>query len=363
MITRGLHHITLVARDGRRAIGFYRDLLGIGLLGGTGSEEGVLHFGNDGGEPGTLLTVLVRPESGPGRPGAGGVHHFALIVESQEAQLMWKRWLQDHDVVVSGPYNRGWFHSIYFTDPDGQIVEIATRGPGYTLDEAADSLGTNVVIPPGAELRGTRDEALVQARTHDEPVPVITPAMRLDGLHHISGLTDDVERIGEFYEAALGLRLVKRSVNQDDPSMPHWFWATYDGREVAPRSSLTMFGSWSNDTPVVGRLKRAIDGAGQTRSIAFRADDDEQLLAWQDHLLALGTPASDAIDHGLYRSIRFRAPDGMAMEIATDTVKPGGAPQSAGVVATNASSTSASTTNTSTTSASTTSASTRKAQT
>jgi glyoxalase family protein len=322
MITKGFHHITLVAAEAARTIAFYRDLLGISLIAqqsGTDEAPSMLYFGNDAREPGTLLVVAERPHVANGRPGAGGIHHFALTVETPEAQLMWKRRLQDHGVPVSGPYNRGWFRSIYFADPDGQIVEIATRGPGYALDEAADALGSGIVVPPGAELRGTRDEAMVRARTYEDPVPLITPAMRLDGLHHISGLTDDVEQIGDFYEAALGLRRVKRSVNQDDPSMPHWFWATYDGRDVAPRSSLTMFGRWANGgQQAVGRLIRAAAGVGQAHAIAFRADDEEQLRAWQDHIRSLGTETTDVIDHAWYRSIEFRAPDGLLMEISTD---------------------------------------------
>lgn len=324
MITRGFHHISLVTSDAAHAVRFYRDVLGFDVVARTEGRPGMdapaLHFGNRNGEPGTLLTVFENAGVGHGRPGAGGIHHFALTVETPEAQLMWKRRLTDHGVPVSGPYNRGWFRSIYFTDPDGQIVEIATRGPGYTVDEAAGALGSGIMIPPGAELRGERDEAAVRARTYAHAVPVITPDMRLDGLHHISGMTDDVERIGDFYEAALGLRRVKRSVNQDDPSMPHWFWATYDGQDLAPRSSLTMFGGWENGSArLAGRLKRAAAGAGQTHAIAFRADDEEQLLAWREHIRSLGTDTTDVIDRTWYTSIEFRAPDGLLMEISTDT--------------------------------------------
>src|SRR5690606_34720107 len=161
------------------------------------------------GSLGTLLTFFEMRGAPRGRTGAGGVHHFALATEDETTQLKWKRRLEDHGVHVTGPYNRGWFRSIYFTDPDGQIVEIATRGPGYAVDEAPDALGATVVIPPDAEIRGARDESDVAARAYPEPVPVITPDMKLDGLHHISGITDDVERIGDFYEAALCLRLVK----------------------------------------------------------------------------------------------------------------------------------------------------------
>ena len=54
--------------------------------------------------------------------------------------------------------------------------------------------------------------------------------MALHGIHHVTGHTDDLGAAGDFYEQALGLRLVKRSVNQDDPDTLHYFWANYDGR-------------------------------------------------------------------------------------------------------------------------------------
>jgi glyoxalase family protein len=323
MTTKGFHHITLVSSDAARTTRFYRDVLGVGLIKRTVNYDEPsswhLYFGDDAGAPGTLLTFFEWPGARRGAPGAGGIHHFALTVDTAEAQLKWKRRLTDAGVHVSGPYDRGWFRSIYFADPDGQVVEIATRGPGYALDEPMEALGRSVITPPSPQLRGTRDETGIAALTHPLRVDDITPDMQLDGLHHISGLTDDVAAIGEFYESSLGLRLVKRSVNQDDASMPHWFWANYDGREVAPRSSLTMFGAWEEGgARLAGRLKRAVAGAGQTHHIAFRADDEEQLRAWLDHLRSRGVQTSDVMDRTYFRSIYFRAPDGLLMEIATD---------------------------------------------
>lgn len=321
--TRGFHHVTMVTSDAARAVRFYRDVLGLGLVKRTVDHEEPtswhLYFGDAAGAPGTLLTFLERRGAGPGRPGAGGVHHVALGVETAEAQLRWKRWLQDRGVPVSGPFDRGWFRSIYFADPDGQILEIATAGPGYAVDEPADALGSGVVVPPTAELRGARNELEIRARTHPEPVHALTPEMRLTGIHHVSGLTDDVGEIGEFYEAALGLRLVKRSVNQDDPSMPHWFWASYDGRTVEPHSSLTMFGGWSaGGMRLHGRLHRVRPGAGQVHHIAFRARDAEQLDEWAEHLRTLGVEPSQVLDRGYFHAVHFRAPDGLLFALATD---------------------------------------------
>jgi glyoxalase family protein len=142
-------------------------------------------------------------------------------------------------------------------------------------------------------------------------VPEITPDMALDGIHHVSAITADVERTGDFLEAALGLRIVKKTVNQDWPEMPHWFWARYDGREVAPRSAFTFFGF-----PANGRWARG--GVGQTHHVAFRAKDEEQQREWRERLVELGAQVSPVLDRDYFRSIYFRMPEGLLLEIATD---------------------------------------------
>jgi glyoxalase family protein len=315
LVTQGFHHMTMVSGDARRTLAFYRGVLGLGLVKQTvnfddpGSYH--LYFGGDGGRPGTLLTFFEWAGAPRGAWGIGGVHHLAFGVESDEALLKWKRRLNDLGVGTSGPYDRGYFTSLYFSDPDGQVLEIATAGPGYAIDEAPDSLGRELMLPPQRIVRGHRDEAAIAALTHPEPVPAITPDMALHGIHHISGITDDLGRAGEFYEAALGLSLVKKTTNRDDPDTLHYFWAAYDGLAIAPHSSWTLFGwppSW----------KKTRGGVGQTHHVAFRAADDEQLRAWQDHLRSMDVEATEVLDRTYFRSIYFRAPDGLLLEIATD---------------------------------------------
>lgn len=316
LTTAGFHHVTMVASDARRTLAFYRDLLGVWLVKRTVNFDDPssyhLYFGDATGSPGTILTFFEWPGLPRGNYGVGGVHHLALGVESAEAQLKWKRRLTDAGVPVSGPFDRGWFRSIYFRDPDGQVLEIATRGPGYAVDEPIHALGEVEVAPPtSAEIRGARDEAAIAARTHPEPVPVITADMALEGIHHVSSITSDLPRLDDFYASALGLRLVKKSFNQDDPGTKHWFWASYDGTEVKPHSALTFFG-W----PKGGRPARA--GVGQTHHLAFRASSPDEQLAWRDHLLSIGVQVSPVMDRTYFQSIYFRDPDGLLLEVATD---------------------------------------------
>jgi glyoxalase family protein len=315
LATQGFHHVTMVSADARRTMAFYRDVLGLGMVKQTVDydDPGAYHlyFGDREGRPGTLLTFFEWPNAPAGRPGIGGVHHTALGVETEEALLKWKRRLTDHGVHTSGPYDRGYFTSLYFRDPDGQIMEIATAGPGYVIDEPADALGRELLLPPQRIVRGHRDEAGIAALTWPEPVPVITPDMALHGIHHVSAITDDLVRAGEFYEQALGLRMVKKTTNRDDPDMLHYFWAAYDGQAVAPHSSWTLFGFPPHWNQVRG-------GVGQTHHVAFRAKDEEEQRAWLDHLRSLDIPVSQVLDRTYFRSLYFKAPDGLLVEIATD---------------------------------------------
>ncbi len=313
--TLGFHHVTMVSTDARRTLAFYGNLLGLGLVKKTVNfdDPGAYHlyFGDDTGSPGSILTFFEWRNARRGAWGVGGVHHIALGVATPEAQLKWKRRLEDAGVAVDGPLDRGYFRSLYFKDPDGQIIEIATRGPGYAIDEPADALGQTLITQPEERMPEGRETAVIRAITHPEPVPTVTPDMKLEGIHHVSAITDDLVRAGEFYEQALGLRLIKQTFNQDDGKTKHYFWAAYEDGIVSPNSSMTLFG-WEGSTYV------SRPGTGQTHHIAFRAADRGQQDAWRDHLVSMGLNVSPVMDRNYFDSIYFRAPDGLLVELATD---------------------------------------------
>lgn len=128
----GLHHVTLICRDLGRTTAFYRDLLGLRLVSEQRNEDDPdarhFWFGDEHGSPGTLISFLEYPEIPQGVVGAGSTHHLALTVESAAEQDAWRDHLRSHGVECSGPFERGGFRSIYLRDPDGHILEIATRG-------------------------------------------------------------------------------------------------------------------------------------------------------------------------------------------------------------------------------------------
>jgi glyoxalase family protein len=90
------------------------------------------------------------PASGPGIPGAGTVHHVAWASNMDE-QEAWLARVEGAGAHPSGIIDRFWFRSIYFREPSGVLFEIATMGPGFSIDEDMDHLGEALILPPAYE--------------------------------------------------------------------------------------------------------------------------------------------------------------------------------------------------------------------
>ena len=106
----------------------------------------------DGG-PHAELHVAVQPDLPVARQGAGGVHHVAFRTPTEDAYHAWAERLNTLGIPNSGEVDRYWFRSLYFREPNGILFEIATDGPGFSVDEDAATLGEKVVLPPFFESR------------------------------------------------------------------------------------------------------------------------------------------------------------------------------------------------------------------
>jgi glyoxalase family protein len=100
---------------------------------------------------GAWIDVLHAPETPRGKMGAGIFHHVALRVADEAAQMGWREKLLRAGVRVSAVRDRFYFHSIYFREPGGVLLEIATDGPGFLIDEPAERLGERLCLPPWLE--------------------------------------------------------------------------------------------------------------------------------------------------------------------------------------------------------------------
>jgi glyoxylase I family protein len=127
----GLHHVTLISRDLEKTTAFYRDLLGLGLVqqGVNEDDDTARHFwfGDADGSAGTLVSFMEYPQMPDGTAGPGMGHHFALAVDSADELDGWHDYLQAQGVQTTDVYQRGRFRSLYLRDPDGHILELATR--------------------------------------------------------------------------------------------------------------------------------------------------------------------------------------------------------------------------------------------
>jgi glyoxalase family protein len=128
--------------------------------------------------------------------------------------------------------------------------------------------------------------------------------MKLEGIHHITCITGDAPANVEFYVGVMGLRMVKKTVNQDDPSVYHLFYADEAG---SPGADLTFF-----EYP---GLPRGRAGAGMVHRIVHRVGSDAALGFWEDRLAGAGVDAA-RVDGAL----RFADPEGLEHELAVSSV-------------------------------------------
>jgi glyoxalase family protein len=234
-----------------------------------------------------------------------------MAVADRDVLLQWKRRFLDEGYAVNGILDRHYFQSIYIKDPDGQIVELATLGPGWTVDEDPDHIGEAHRDPPPAMINTNRDRARIAAENWPEAVRGISPAMRVRGLHHVTAIGTSIESTAAFVGGRLGMRRVKRTNNFDDVGSSHWYWGVGGG---PPGTLVTYF----DRKP---ERERPVEmGAGQIAHYALAARD-EAVEILGDSLARAGLPASPVAEFGpdgaRFRALATRDPDGHSVVVAS----------------------------------------------
>jgi glyoxalase family protein len=126
--------------------------------------------------------------------------------------------------------------------------------------------------------------------------------VHLEGIHHVTAITGDARRNVDFYTRVVGLRMVAKTVNQDDPSVYHLFYADEQGR---PGAELTFF-----EYPYA---KPGRTGAGMVHTIVSRVASVEALDFWAERLGREGVAAERDGDR-----LRFADPEGLGHELVVD---------------------------------------------
>jgi glyoxalase family protein len=144
---RGFHGPTLEVRR----TGPTSDLLGMFGFERIAEENSRSRFSVDVTSTSAQLDLVERPESGFGVIAAGTIHHIAFRCVDEKEQLHWREELVERGLHVTPVIDRFYFHSIYFREPGGILFEIATDGPGFTIDEPVEGLGETLKLPPQYE--------------------------------------------------------------------------------------------------------------------------------------------------------------------------------------------------------------------
>jgi len=139
---------------------------------------GILGIGND--EKPDFLRYLAYPKVEGGFVGRGSIHHIAMAVNSDEDQKAVMRRLTALGLQHSGIIDRFYFKSLYFRDLEGNLLEVATKGPGYSVDEPFDRMGSKLTLPSWLEPERPKIEAYLTNTdsTNQESWPPGYPAIR-----------------------------------------------------------------------------------------------------------------------------------------------------------------------------------------
>jgi glyoxalase family protein len=268
----GIHHVTAIAGGAQRNLDFYTRVLGLRLVKKTVNfdDPGTYHFyyGDETGQPGTILTFFPWAHVAPGRLGVGETQETVFQVP-EGSVAYWVQRFVEKGVPHQAVEQRFGETVVAFKDPDGMRLALVAV-PGLEAEPA----WTGGDIPAEHAIRG---------------------------FHSVSLLLEDTARTGAVLTDVLGFSEVGR-----------------DGTVVRYRAGDTAIGGVV-DLHAAGSFLPSRPGAGSVHHIAFRAADDAaqagmvKRLADNHRLLT-----TEQKDRNYFRSVYFREPGGVLFEIATD---------------------------------------------
>jgi glyoxalase family protein len=257
----GLHHVSAITANIDANLEFYGQLLGLRLVwqGVNADDPEMRHiaYGDERGSPGSVLTFFDMPGVTRGRPGRGMVHRLLFRVASPEALDFWERRLARAGVPSDRLADR-----LVFSDPEGLALVL--------------------VIDDG------EDEPLVAE------APDVDERVAIRGMHAVRAYSADPPRSAPVLGEVLGMQ------------------PEGGGRWLAcgeRRHALVVYDA--------ARAEPGIMGAGTVHHVAFTIRDGQQ-DAWRARLGAAGLRPTPVLDRKMTKSVYFREPSGVLLEVATD---------------------------------------------
>ncbi len=169
---RGFHSVTMTLAEMAATFNLLTTAMGFRVA----TQEGkTTRFETGQGGPHSVLDVIEAPEGPEGEESIGTVHHVAWRTPDPDAQVAWRDTLLTAGRNVTPVIDRWYFKSIYFREPGGVLFEIATDGPGFTVDESPETLGTGLSLPPWFQVRRDRLDEILP--------PIVVPTTATTGAH------------------------------------------------------------------------------------------------------------------------------------------------------------------------------------
>jgi glyoxalase family protein len=257
----GLHHVTAITADIEANLAFYARLLGLRLVwqGVNADDPELRHvaYGDERGNPGSVITFFDMPGVAPGRPGAGMLHRLLLRVADAKALDFWERRLVRAGVAADRMADR-----LLFLDPDGLALELG-------IEEGGDE-------PLVARAAGVDDHVAIR------------------GIHGVRGYSADPARCALVLGGLLGMSAGSGGSWLARGERRHAFVIC----DAAPEEP--------------GRV-----GAGTMHHVAFAIRDGEE-QRWRDRVDAAGLRPTPVMDRQTNKSVYFREPSRVLFELATD---------------------------------------------
>jgi glyoxalase family protein len=169
---RGFHSVTLTVAEAAATVNLLTNTMGFRK---SLQEARRTRFETGAGGPHSIVDVIESPEGPEGEESIGTVHHVAWRTPDAATQVAWRETLMKAGRNVTPVIDRWYFKSIYFREPGGVLYEIATDGPGFTVDETPAKLGTTLSLPPWFQVRQERLDEILP--------PVVVPTTATTGAY------------------------------------------------------------------------------------------------------------------------------------------------------------------------------------
>jgi glyoxalase family protein len=269
-VTSGIHHVTAIAGEPQRNVGFYVGLLGLRLVKKTVNfdDPGTYHlyYGDGAGSPGSIMTFFPWAGAPKGRIGTGQLTVTSFSFPASSLGY-WTERLVESGVRFEKPEDRFGETVLRFPDPDGLRLELVAAA-----DDGREGWAGGPV-PAGHAVRG---------------------------FDHVTLLSSDPAGTAELMTSTLGFRQTGEAEGR----------TRFEAGRSGPGNTV--------DVANGAGFPRGTMGVGTVHHLALRVPDDEMQLELRERVAALGFNVTPILDRNYFRSIYFREPGGVLFEIATD---------------------------------------------